>query len=461
MAARALLRLALAALAAATSPDARAADATVATSAADASPPPGWSLGLGAREEYRFRGSAQPAETDQDLHLALDLAAQDPAGKLAAAASLGLWWDLDAAPPGEPFGLASIRDPRNPWLDVYQLSAEYRSQGVLRTARAGRQVAEHGRPATFDGAYLRLQPLRSLGLFAFGGRTEHFFETGAGFFEDWLASAGVTVRPSPDLRLELDYRLLREAIDSLDAGRVDVTDHSYGAAVWWRQGEWLRTRAFVRGLDDRVSEAGAQASLHWLAVLAGLELRLRAQPTTLGELNESDNPFFLTLGPSLPHVRWRADAWKAWEPESFRLELHLGYEGRQLLLIAFLVIVVQGSDVLQYVWGKLFGRHAVAPELSPSKTWEGLVGGVASATALGAALHWITPFSPLQAAGLAFVMCVMGFLGGLVMSAIKRDRGVKDWGAMIEGHGGMLDRVDSISFSAPIFFHIVRYGWVA
>ena len=136
-----------------------------------------------------------------------------------------------------------------------------------------------------------------------------------------------------------------------------------------------------------------------------------------------------------------------------------GFEGRQLLLIAFLVIVVQGSDVLQYVWGKLFGRHKVAPELSPSKTWEGLVGGVASATALGAALHWITPFSPLQAAGLAFVLCMMGFLGGLVMSAIKRDRGVKDWGHLIEGHGGMLDRLDSVVFAAPVFFHLVRFWW--
>ena len=136
-----------------------------------------------------------------------------------------------------------------------------------------------------------------------------------------------------------------------------------------------------------------------------------------------------------------------------------GFEGRQLLLIAFLVIVVQGSDVLQYVWGKLCGRRKVAPELSPSKTWEGLVGGVASATALGAALHWITPFSPLQAAGLAFVLCAMGFLGGLVMSAIKRDRGVKDWGHLIEGHGGMLDRLDSVVFAAPVFFHLVRFWW--
>jgi phosphatidate cytidylyltransferase len=136
-----------------------------------------------------------------------------------------------------------------------------------------------------------------------------------------------------------------------------------------------------------------------------------------------------------------------------------GYAGRNLLLIAFLVIVVQGSDVLQYVWGKLAGRRKVAPALSPSKTWAGLVGGVASATALGAALHRITPFGPLQAAAMALMICTMGFLGGLVMSAIKRDRGVKDWGNLIEGHGGMLDRLDSVAFAAPIFFHVTRYFW--
>lgn len=138
-----------------------------------------------------------------------------------------------------------------------------------------------------------------------------------------------------------------------------------------------------------------------------------------------------------------------------------GYEGRNLLLIAFLVIVVQSSDVLQYVWGKLFGKHLVAPLLSPSKTVEGLIGGVLSATLLGAALWWITPFSPWQAGLLALVINVMGFFGGLVMSAIKRDRGIKDWGHMIEGHGGMLDRLDSVCFAAPVFFHITRYWWVS
>jgi phosphatidate cytidylyltransferase len=134
-----------------------------------------------------------------------------------------------------------------------------------------------------------------------------------------------------------------------------------------------------------------------------------------------------------------------------------GYEGRNLLLIAFLVLVVQGSDVLQYVFGKLLGRRKIAERVSPAKTVEGFAGGVAAATALGAALFWITPFSAWQAAAFAFVIALMGFFGGLVMSAIKRDFGVKDWGHLIAGHGGMLDRFDSVIFAAPIFFHLTRF----
>jgi len=136
-----------------------------------------------------------------------------------------------------------------------------------------------------------------------------------------------------------------------------------------------------------------------------------------------------------------------------------GYAGLNPLLIVFLILVAQSSDVLQYVWGKLFGKHKVSPAISPSKTVEGLIGGVLSSTAVGAALWSITPFNPWQAALIALTINVLGFFGGFVLSAIKRDRGIKDWGSMIEGHGGMLDRVDSISFSAPIFFHIVRFWW--
>ena len=135
------------------------------------------------------------------------------------------------------------------------------------------------------------------------------------------------------------------------------------------------------------------------------------------------------------------------------------YDGRQVLLIAFLVVVVQLSDVLQYVWGKLFGKTPVAPSLSPSKTIEGAVGGILTATLIGASLWWITPFTPLEAGALALVCSIMGFMGGLVLSAIKRDKGVKDWGHSIAGHGGFIDRLDSVLFSAPVFFHLVRYGW--
>ncbi len=137
----------------------------------------------------------------------------------------------------------------------------------------------------------------------------------------------------------------------------------------------------------------------------------------------------------------------------------LGYEDQQMLLIAYLVIVTQSSGVLQYIWGKLLGRHKIAPRLSPSKTVEGFAGGIVSAAGIGALLWWITPFTVGQSAFLSLIIALMGFLGGLVMSAIKRDRGVKDWGWSIQGHGGILDRLDSVIFAAPIFFHIVRFWW--
>jgi phosphatidate cytidylyltransferase len=133
------------------------------------------------------------------------------------------------------------------------------------------------------------------------------------------------------------------------------------------------------------------------------------------------------------------------------------YEHQNAKLMFFLVIVVQLSDVLQYVWGKSIGQRRVAPSISPNKTWAGLVGGTLSATLVGAAIWWATPFGPGQAAVMAFVSTLMGFSGGLIMSAIKRDRGVKDYGSLIAGHGGVLDRIDSLCFAAPVFFHLTRF----
>ena len=142
------------------------------------------------------------------------------------------------------------------------------------------------------------------------------------------------------------------------------------------------------------------------------------------------------------------------------LTVHIpGYEDRSLTLVLFLLVVVQSSDVLQYVFGRLLGRRKVAPRISPSKTWAGVIGGIASATALGAVLAPITPFSTAQAAVLAFVVTSAGFCGGLALSAIKRARGAKDWGRLISGHGGVLDRVDSVVLAAPVFFYATRLGW--
>jgi phosphatidate cytidylyltransferase len=137
-----------------------------------------------------------------------------------------------------------------------------------------------------------------------------------------------------------------------------------------------------------------------------------------------------------------------------------GYEGNGATLLFYLVLVAQFSDVMQYVWGKLAGKRPVAPTVSPNKTWGGLIGGSLTAIAVGTALYWATPFSPLVAAAMSFAITLLGFMGGLVMSAIKRDRGVKDYGTLIQGHGGVLDRIDSLLFAAPVFFHLIRFFYV-
>jgi phosphatidate cytidylyltransferase len=134
-----------------------------------------------------------------------------------------------------------------------------------------------------------------------------------------------------------------------------------------------------------------------------------------------------------------------------------GYEGQNAKLLFFFVLTVQMSDVLQYVWGKTCGRRPVAPLVSPSKTWEGTVGGIGTTVLLSTCLWWATPFKPWQAGLMALLICVAGFFGGLVMSAIKRDLNAKDWGSSIAGHGGFMDRIDSLCFAAPLFFHLCGF----
>jgi phosphatidate cytidylyltransferase len=132
-------------------------------------------------------------------------------------------------------------------------------------------------------------------------------------------------------------------------------------------------------------------------------------------------------------------------------------KGQNVKLLFFLAIVVELSDVFQYIWGKLLGRRPIAPHISPNKTWEGFIGGTLSAAGVGTLLWWMTPFRLWQTALMSLVIVLMGFFGGIVMSAVKRDAGVKDYGALIPGHGGIMDRIDSLCFAAPVFFHLTRY----
>ncbi len=125
-------------------------------------------------------------------------------------------------------------------------------------------------------------------------------------------------------------------------------------------------------------------------------------------------------------------------------------------LLIYLVFLAQFSDVVQYVAGRLFGRRRVVPRLSPGKTWEGLIAGLVVATVLGALLApWLTPLDTWQGLVAGLLIGGSGFVGDITISAVKRDHGVKDMGALLPGHGGVLDRVDSLIFAAPLFFHFV------
>jgi phosphatidate cytidylyltransferase len=127
------------------------------------------------------------------------------------------------------------------------------------------------------------------------------------------------------------------------------------------------------------------------------------------------------------------------------------------LLLLFFFIIVALSDAFHYVCEKLMGKHLIAPAISQNKTWEGFLGGLGCASLGGMALYWASPFKAPQAAMMAALISAMGYCGGLTMSAIKRDRGVKDYGTLLVGHSGVLDRIDSICFAAPVFYHVTKY----
>lgn len=136
-----------------------------------------------------------------------------------------------------------------------------------------------------------------------------------------------------------------------------------------------------------------------------------------------------------------------------------GYAGRGALLIAFLVLVVQAADLLDFYFGRRIGRTRIAPGLSP-RTWEGALLGVISAALVGMGLYWITPFPPLVAGAMAAAAALVGLAGTIVLIAIKRDKGVRDWSHLIPGQGGILDQLAGVLFAAPVFYHLTRLVWL-
>src|SRR5258707_9115234 len=127
-------------------------------------------------------------------------------------------------------------------------------------------------------------------------------------------------------------------------------------------------------------------------------------------------------------------------------------------LLLYLLVLTELNDVAQYIWGKTFGHQKVLPKVSPKKTVEGLAGGVLT-TILAAVIlaPLLTPLRACEAAGMGLVLGLGGFFGDVTISAVKRDLRIKDSGTILPGHGGILDRVDSLTFTAPLFFHLLYF----
>ena len=128
--------------------------------------------------------------------------------------------------------------------------------------------------------------------------------------------------------------------------------------------------------------------------------------------------------------------------------------------VLFLFLIVWGCDSFAYYVGKTFGRHKLAPVVSPNKTWEGTVGGLIGATLIGAAAGawWLAPeLGPVRGAAAAAVASSAGQVGDLVKSLWKRGAGVKDSGTFLPGHGGFYDRIDSLLFAGPVLAAFVAH----
>ncbi len=133
-------------------------------------------------------------------------------------------------------------------------------------------------------------------------------------------------------------------------------------------------------------------------------------------------------------------------------------EAGSMGLVIYLLFMTQFNDVSQFFWGKLLGKHKIIPKVSPNKTWEGFIGGVVTITLVSGFVGPLLTSLPFEKSLLAgLIISVSGFMGDVVVSSIKRDLEIKDSGHLIPGHGGILDRIDSLMFTAPLFFHYIYY----
>jgi phosphatidate cytidylyltransferase len=128
-------------------------------------------------------------------------------------------------------------------------------------------------------------------------------------------------------------------------------------------------------------------------------------------------------------------------------------------MIFFLIVITQLNDVSQFIAGKLFGKRKISPLISPNKTWAGLIGGIIGSVGFGLLFKGLLPHSTAQVVLLSVLIATTGFFGDLNISAIKRDLKIKDMGDLIPGHGGILDRMDSLIFSNLVFFYL-SYYWL-
>ncbi len=329
---------------------ATAPEATTKSSAEASVPSPPWQINFSALEQYRFRASSRPlkdsgdplldaspvgSESDHLFRLSFDGDVRNPDETFGVELSLGLWVTLSRSDSiDQPTVLSSMYDYRNPWWDVFTLYAEYTPGTWIRLLRAGRQTSEHGPPLNFDGASaLFAIPKNPITVFVFGGRTAHFFDPQSTQFENWLASAGVGYKPFSFLRLELDYRFLKEDVLTYAAvDRSKIIDHSYGLTSWIQVLDAaIRAKAQLRGINDQLSNAGLSGQ--WISEEGsmGVNLGFEAQPITLREINEAEDPFYSLLGDSLPNFRYKLDFWKNFDQKTWTFGFEVGLNGRQLL----------------------------------------------------------------------------------------------------------------------------------